>query len=92
MLQLHRDLCQACTLSFNPHRHKFLNRFSAHLLPPDLYAAPSDQDRRTGHAGKENAFLIYLLTLGSPGLIVVDHIHFQYNGFLLGATASLSDQ
>ncbi|XP_078441793.1 ALG6, ALG8 glycosyltransferase family [Wolffia australiana] len=28
--------------------------------------------------------IIYLLILWSPALIIVDHIHFQYNGFLLG--------
>ena len=38
------------------------------------------------HRGEEpwRARLCVLVTLLSPGLIFVDHIHFQYNGFLLG--------
>ena len=34
---------------------------------------------------EEKRMLTYLLVLGSPGLIIVDHIHFQYNGMLLGS-------
>ena len=41
--------------------------------------------RRGSH---EERVVTYLLVLGSPGLIMVDHIHFQYNGMLLGKPAS----
>lgn len=37
----------------------------------------------------EKRVVTYLLVLGSPGLIMVDHIHFQYNGMLLGKPASV---
>lgn len=33
---------------------------------------------------RQQGDLAWLLVLGSPGLLLVDHIHFQYNGMLLG--------
>lgn len=32
----------------------------------------------------ERQMLVYVAVVWSPGLFMVDHIHFQYNGFLLG--------
>lgn len=37
--------------------------------------------------GKDRSFgrfLMWVLVIWSPGLMIVDHMHFQYNGFLLG--------
>lgn len=33
---------------------------------------------------KRRRFILLLLVFSNPGLIIVDHIHFQYNGFLMG--------
>ncbi|SCV72210.1 BQ2448_4904 [Microbotryum intermedium] len=40
--------------------------------------------RRSKKPDHTTAFLIAAAVLLHPGLIIVDHIHFQYNGFLLG--------
>ncbi|KAM7471999.1 hypothetical protein LguiA_010182 [Lonicera macranthoides] len=34
--------------------------------------------------GLRKGVLIWVLVVWSPGLLIVDHMHFQYNGFLLG--------
>ncbi|KAF1344706.1 glycosyl transferase [Delphinella strobiligena] len=41
-----------------------------------LYTSPLSS-RKTSHAAALSIFL-------SPGLLIIDHIHFQYNGFLYG--------
>lgn len=40
--------------------------------------------RITRKVGFRERILIWVLVIFSPGLIIVDHLHFQYNGFLLG--------
>lgn len=40
--------------------------------------------RLTRNLGKTRRVLIWVLVVWSPGLLIVDHMHFQYNGFLLG--------
>lgn len=34
--------------------------------------------------GFKQRVLMWVLVVWSPGLVIVDHVHFQYNGFLLG--------
>ncbi|KVH95896.1 probable dolichyl pyrophosphate Glc1Man9GlcNAc2 alpha-1,3-glucosyltransferase [Cynara cardunculus var. scolymus] len=38
----------------------------------------------TKNLESKKRFLIWVLVVWSPGLLIVDHVHFQYNGFLLG--------
>ncbi|KAM3357661.1 putative dolichyl pyrophosphate Glc1Man9GlcNAc2 alpha-1,3-glucosyltransferase [Capsicum galapagoense] len=40
--------------------------------------------RLTRNLGCKERVLIWVLVIFSPGLMIVDHLHFQYNGFLLG--------
>ncbi|XP_004229713.1 dolichyl pyrophosphate Glc1Man9GlcNAc2 alpha-1,3-glucosyltransferase isoform X1 [Solanum lycopersicum] len=40
--------------------------------------------RLTRNSGYKERVLIWVLVIFSPGLMIVDHLHFQYNGFLLG--------
>ncbi|KAJ8573422.1 hypothetical protein K7X08_009933 [Anisodus acutangulus] len=40
--------------------------------------------RLTRNLGYKERVLIWVLVISSPGLMIVDHLHFQYNGFLLG--------
>lgn len=40
--------------------------------------------RRSQKPDSSTAFIIISSVMFHPGLMIVDHIHFQYNGFLLG--------
>ncbi|VFQ69975.1 unnamed protein product [Cuscuta campestris] len=40
--------------------------------------------RLTRKLDPRERIMIWVLVIWSPGLIIVDHLHFQYNGFLLG--------
>ncbi|GAB4862007.1 hypothetical protein Ancab_037261 [Ancistrocladus abbreviatus] len=40
--------------------------------------------RITKNLDQSKRILIWILVIWSPGLLIVDHMHFQYNGFLLG--------
>ena len=39
----------------------------------------------TRKLSKSKGDAIFFLLAANPGLLLVDHIHFQYNGLLLGA-------
>lgn len=52
--------------------------FSDLLLLASVLLLARDARRR------RRSFLALALVLWSPGLIAVDHVHFQYNGFLMG--------
>ncbi|KAM3242952.1 hypothetical protein ACQJBY_055130 [Aegilops geniculata] len=57
---------------------RFTVAFSDLLLLASVLLLARDARRR------QRPFLALVLVLWSPALLIVDHIHFQYNGFLMG--------
>lgn len=74
MLQVHN-------LNYDSQGTIIFQRFSVIISELVLVTAVLYMTRRMS---KQSSDLAWLLVLGSPGLLLVDHIHFQYNGMLLG--------
>ncbi|KAL3624540.1 hypothetical protein CASFOL_031208 [Castilleja foliolosa] len=77
MTDLHRGLDYASPLAI------LFQRLSVALSDLVLVYSCYRLTRNRGFC-KFERFLIWGLVIWSPGLFIVDHLHFQYNGFLLG--------
>ena len=58
-----------------------MQRMSVITTDAVLISAAWFGTRRQPHAQKQ---VVRILVAANAGLLLVDHIHFQYNGFLLG--------
>ncbi|GMH33524.1 hypothetical protein BSKO_01358 [Bryopsis sp. KO-2023] len=59
----------------------YFQRFSVIILDGALILAAHKASRQLK---KGNEILLFALVVGNVGLILVDHVHFQYNGVLIG--------
>lgn len=59
-----------------------------HVLPTDLRLCCTETWLCRNNAGVKG-LAVFVLIIAHPGLLIVDHIHFQYNGVLLGAQSAV---
>ncbi|EPS59321.1 hypothetical protein M569_15487, partial [Genlisea aurea] len=64
-------------------RTVIFQRFSV-ILSDSLLVYSASRISKNRNYDIYEALLIWSLIIWSPGLFIVDHLHFQYNGFLLG--------